>query len=354
MNPIILEIYVKNIIHNYYEFKKINGNKNVAAVVKSNAYGTGIKKISNILINEGCNDFFVATLDEGIKLRKINKHINIFILNGISKNEINIFIKFKLTPVINNIEQFNLLIKNDRKITIMLHYDTGINRLGLTFDETLYINSKIQNSKIKLSYIISHLVSAEKTKDIYNKKQLKKFLKLSKILNNKKFSLANSAGAFLKKDYHFNMIRAGISLYGGYGNKKIKNKIKYTIKLKTKIIQIKKIVKNQKIGYNHTFRAKKTMFIATLSIGYADGIPRNLSNIGYAYYKGYKARFLGNISMDTLVIDVTNFYNIIKLGDYVELINAKNDIEKIAKQAGTVSQEILTSFGRRVKIKYIE
>ena len=205
-----------------------------------------------------------------------------------------------------------------------------------------------------MSYIISHLVSAENPSDIYNKHQLNKFTKLSLLLKNRKFSFANSAGIFLGQKYAFDMIRPGISLYGGYGNKKIKNKIKSVIKLKAKIIQIKKIKKDETIGYNHTYIAKKSKYIATLSIGYADGISRNLSNKGYGFFINYKARILGNISMDTLIVDVTNFHKKIKIGYYIELINEKNDIENIAKQVGTVSQEIITSFGKRVKLKYIK
>ena len=150
------------------------------------------------------------------------------------------------------------------------------------------------------------------------------------------------------------MVRLGISLYGGYGNNKIKKKIKNIIKLKAKIIQIKKIHKNDTIGYNHTYKAKNNGYIATIAIGYADGISRNLSNKGWVYYKNFKASIIGNISMDTLIIDITRFYKKIKIGDYVEIINNKNDIEKIALISGTVSQNIITSFGKRVKIKYIK
>jgi len=229
-----------------------------------------------------------------------------------------------------------------------------MNRLGLNYNQMLYISKNINTTKIKLEYIISHLVSAENSNDSYNKKQLKQLNELKLVFINNKFSLANSSGIFLNNNFHFDMTRPGISLYGGYGNKIIKNKIKNVIKLKAKVIQIKKINKNESIGYNHTYKTKKPKYIATIAIGYADGIFRNLSNKGYVYYKKYKGKFLGNISMDTSVVDITNFYHRIKLGDYVELINDRNDIEIIAKQANTVSQNILTSLGKRVKIKYIE
>ena len=354
MTPIILEVNLKNIIHNYYEFRKINKKGITAAVVKANAYGTGVNKVSKKLINEGCKDFFVATLQEGIELRKINKKINIYILNGIDKKEIKFFQKNNLVPVVNSFFEYNLIRKVKSAITIILHYDTGMNRLGLNYNQMLYISKNINKTRIKLKYIISHLVSAENINDIYNNIQLKRFNKIKSLYINHKFSLANSAGAFLNDSFHFDMIRPGISLYGGYGRKAIKNKIKSVVKLKAKVIQIRKIYKNESIGYNHTYITKKSKYVATLAIGYGDGIFRNLSNNGYVYFKNFKGKFLGNISMDTSVVDVTSFHNKIKLGDYVEIINKKNDIEIIAKHANTVSQNILTSLGRRIKIEYIE
>ena len=354
MTPIILEVNLKNIIHNYNEFRKINKKGITAAVVKANAYGTGVNKVSKKLIKEGCKDYFVATLEEGIELRKISKKINIYVLNGIDKKEIKFFQKNRIIPVINNFHEYKLISKIKSVINIILHYDTGMNRLGLNYNQMLYISKNINNTKIELKYIISHLISAENTKDRYNNKQLKKFNKIKSFYINDRFSLANSAGAFINKNFHFDMIRPGISLYGGYGNKAIKNKIKNVVKLKAKVIQIKKIYRNESIGYNHTYITKKSIYVATLAMGYGDGIFRNLSNKGYVYFKNYKGKFLGNISMDTSVVDITNFYNKIKLGDYVEIINKNNDIEIVSKQANTVSQNILTSLGKRIKIKYIE
>ena len=174
MIPIILEVNLKNIIHNYNELKKISKKTIVAVVVKANAYGTGVKIVSKKLIKEGCKDFFVATLKEGVELRKINKNINIYVLNGIDKKEINSFKRNKIVPVVNNFYEYKLISKIKEIIPIILHYDTGMNRLGLNYSQMIYISQNINTTKIKLKYIISHLVSAENIKDSYNKKQLKK------------------------------------------------------------------------------------------------------------------------------------------------------------------------------------
>ena len=353
MTSIILEVKLDNICYNYNYLRKVNKEGITAAVVKGDAYGLGINKISQILYKQGCNNFFVATIEEGIELRTKYKKVNIFVLNGVNSKEIKNFLKYKIIPVINNIKQFKLIKRLNKKISIILHYDTGMNRLGLNINEIKLIKNLIKYSKIKLLYIMSHLSSAEKTFSKTNNKQIMKFKKVLSIFKNHKLSLSNSSGIFLSYDFHFQMTRPGISLYGGYGNISIKKYIKPVIKLKAQVIQIKKINVGDTIGYNETYKLKTSKYIATVAIGYADGIPRNLSNNGYVYYKKYKANIIGNISMDTLVIDINNFYNKIKIGHYVELINYRYDIENFAKQAKTVSQDILTSFGRRVKIRYV-
>ena len=124
------------------------------------------------------------------------------------------------------------------------------------------------------------------------------------------------------------------------------------IKLKAEILQIKEINTNEYIGYNQTFFSKKNMVIAIIGIGYGDGISRNLSNKSHVYYKNYKFNVIGRISMDSITIDITNNNNLLKVGMFVDLINFENDIEKLAKKCGTISNEILTSISSRVKRIY--
>ena len=353
MTTIILEVNLKKIKENFNKLKKISSSSKTAAVVKSNAYGLGINKIAKLLIKQGCRDFYVATLEEALELREINKQVNIYVLNGIRKNEIFLFIKNKIIPVINNLYEYRIVKKINKKISINLHYDTGMNRLGMNYDEMKAISQDKKNYKIRINNIISHLASAEIQKNKFNNIQLNKFLKIKTIYKNTNLSICNSAGIILSKRFHLDMVRPGISIYGGYGNKKARKIIKNVIKLKAQIIQIKKIYKNYTIGYNQTFISKKIMYIGTVGIGYADGMPRCFSNTGFGYYNRKKLNIVGRISMDTLTIDITKYYKSIKIGDYVEFINNSFDVEKFAKKSKTVSQDVLTSFGTRVKIKYI-
>ena len=354
MTDIILEVNIKNLIKNYKEIKRtLNKTTSIGAVVKSNAYGLGIKKISKILNNIGCKYFYVATIEEGIELRKLLFNVNIYVLNGLRKNQIKLFYQYNLIPVINSLEEYNIIKKHNKIKKINIHFDTGMNRLGMNFKDMVTLSKQIYKSNIYIDHIISHLSSSERRKDNFNRIQIKEFKKIISIFPKTKLSIANSAGIFLSKKFNFDQVRPGISLYGGYGNNYIRKRINNVIKLKAKIIQIKKVNKHETIGYNQTYTLKSDKKVATISAGYADGIPRILSNKSYVYFKKQKLKILGRISMDTFMVDINNIKKSIEIGDFVEIINNKMDIEKFAKIADTVSQDILTSFGNRISIKYL-
>ena len=168
------------------------------------------------------------------------------------------------------------------------------------------------------------------------------------------FSLANSFGSVLSKEYLFNMIRPGISLYGGhFNNLHLNKKIKPVVTLKAKILQIKLLEKNQFIGYNQTYKTKKKTWIAIIGIGYGDGLNRLLSNNGKLYFKGKKYNIIGRISMDSVIIDISKEKSIFKNATYVEIINKDHGIDELAKTCKTISHEILTSLTNRIERKFV-
>ena len=344
----ILSIKKKNLIYNYNFFRKLKKNLIVAPTIKANAYGLGDKKVFNLFLKNGCKHFFVATLDEGLKLKNKKKFINIFILNGLQDYNLNIFFNSNLIPVINSIEEYKK-IKNS-KLKFAIHIDTGINRLGIPIEKTKEID--FQNQNIKL--IISHLSSADEYKNNYNLKQKKIFTRLKNKFNNNKviFSLANSHGAILNKSYLYDMIRPGIGIYGGYENEKLGTRIKNVINLKGKIIQIKNIQKNQYVGYNRTYKTKIKIKVAIIGLGYEDGIPRSLSNKGYVYFKENKFKIIGRISMDSFTVDISKSSHDLNIGMYLDIINDEHKIDKFAKLCKTIPNEIMTSIGKRVYRKY--
>ena len=348
-NSFILNISLKNILKNYNFFKKRKKKLIVAPTIKANAYGLGSRKIFRFFCSNGIKHFFVATVEEGIELNNKNKSIKIYVLNGIQDYNLNLFTKYSLIPIINSKTELKIILESN--LVFGLHVDTGINRLGIKYNDIPLETYK--NKKIKI--VISHLASADEKNNSYNTLQKNRFLKTKKRFkdNNIIFSLSNTNGVALSDSYLFDMIRPGIGLYGGnHKSKFLKKYLKPVVFVKGKIIQISEIDKNEFIGYNQTFKTKKKSLIAVIGIGYADGIPRLLSNKGYVYYKKSKFKIVGRISMDSFAINITNSKYKLKIAMYVDLINNKYTIEEFAEQCKTISNEFLTSIGPRVKRIY--
>ena len=343
----ILNINTKNLIYNYNFFKNLKKNLIVAPTIKADAYGLGDKKIFNLLVKQGCKHFFVATLNEGSKLKNKNNSIKIYVLNGLQNYKLEQFTKANLIPVVNSIEEYKR-IKN-ANIDYAIHIDTGINRLGISSEDVKKLD--FQNNNIKL--IISHLSSSDEYKIKYNIKQKNLF---NTLINEKTkgiiFSLANAHGSILDKTYLYDMIRPGIGIYGNLKNKKLEKKIKNVINFKGKIIQIKDLKKNQYIGYNRTFKTNNKTKVAIIGLGYEDGIPRLMSNKGFVYFKKDRFKIIGRISMDSFTIDITKSSHDLKVGMYVDIINNEHKVDKFAKKCKTISYEVLTSIGNRVYRNY--
>ena len=357
---IFLDIDLNAIRDNYRIIKeRVKKNCIVAATVKANAYGLGVNKIVPALSKSGCKHFFVATTNEAIELRKINKKISIFILNGLIADDINLIENYRLIPVINNldqlkkIEKYQNIKKNNLKIAIQ--FDTGMSRLGFDDKETKYLIKNrlklIKKSKIVL--VMSHLACADNKKSKKNVKQLNRFINLKKYFPNITFSLSNSAGILLGKKYQFDLVRPGISLYGGKCQINEGKIYKNVITLKSKLVQVREIYKNDTIGYGATYKAKSKMIIGTLPFGYADGFNRLFSNNFHILFKKSRIKVVGRISMDLTTINLTK----IKIKDIkneeFEIISDKFSINIISKIIKTIPYEILTNLGKRYQRRYI-
>ncbi len=360
-NNTFLNINLKSIKKNYKIIKfKVEKKCEVAATVKANAYGLGVKEVVPTLIKSGCKFFFVATTNEAIELRKIDKKISIFILNGLVTKELNLIKKFKLIPVINDLAQLKKIEKfqgeKKIKLDIALHFDTGMSRLGFDQTETQKLikskSSLLKKSKVIL--VMSHLSCADDKNSKLNKSQLKLFNSIKVHFPNCMHSLANSAGILLGKKYHFDMVRPGISLYGGH-SKINENKIYHdVISLHAKLIQVREVYKGDTIGYGATFKAKSKMKIGTLGFGYADGFNRLFSNNYHIHFKNKKVKIVGRISMDLVTVDLTNLkINKNIENEAFEIIGSNYSINTIAKIINTIPYEILTNLGKRYQRRYI-
>ena len=212
--------------------------------------------------------------------------------------------------------------------------------------------SLIKNTEVIL--VMSHLACADNPKNLKNEKQLNQFKTISRHFPNVKLSLSNSAGILLGKKYHFDLVRPGISLYGGNCTLRKRNIYNHVISLKAKIIQTRNINKGETIGYGATYKAKRKMLIATSPVGYADGINRLFSNRIDLYCRNKKVKIIGRVSMDLMTVDLTKFIKSrLTENDYVELVNLKNNIDYLSKAIKTIPYEILTSLGKRYQRRYI-
>jgi alanine racemase len=234
-------------------------------------------------------------------------------------------------------------------------------RLGFNSEEAIekitYIKTNFKNLKIKGIY--THLSSADSDIE-YTKYQLQTFDKIINSLkdiniNPEYIHALNSAGSIYLKDYNYTHVRCGISLYGYYPDNTFKNKIelKPVLKLTAPVINIRTLNKDSNISYNKTHLGKKGSKIATIQIGYADGLKRNLSNKYYVSVNGVKCKILGNICMDMCMINVTNIKNI-NLGDEVTIFETDEDIDTIATINNTINYEIIATISNRVKRIYID
>ena len=349
----ILEVNLKNLAYNYKKLSSITNQSICAATIKADAYGIGVIKAFETLYKNKCRHFFVATTEEALEIRKKKSLANVYVLNGLEGNKLSTFNTFNIIPIINDKDEYKLVnqnIKKYKKLKFGVHIDTGLNRLGIDVNEFLNLTSD-QN---KIHILLSHLSSADEGKNNYNIFQNKKFNAAINLKIKAKFnSLSNSMGIILGDNFHHDLVRPGISLYGGHYNTKMKKIIKPVISLKGKVLQIKTISKNEFVGYNQTYKTNKKIRVAVLGIGYADGISRVLSNKGNVYFKKNTFKIVGRVSMDSITVDISKNSKSIKVGDYMEIINHLNGIDKIASQCNTICHEILTSISKRVKRVYL-
>ena len=359
----VLEVNLNAVIHNLNYYKSLlKPETKVMAMVKAFSYGSGILEISNLLSHQRIDYLAVAYIDEGIELRKAGITIPIMIMNP-EENGFNQMFEYNLEPEIYSLKILNAFIKSQKyylsgSYPIHLKIDTGMKRLGFLsseVDELLNILS--ENNSIIVKSAFTHLVASEdRSQDEFTKQQVEIFLNVAdKIEKQLKYKVIrhvlNSSGVERFPEYNFDMVRLGIGLYGvsSVSNDKLMN----VCSLKTIISQIKTLGPNDTVGYNRKGKLEKQGKIATIPIGYADGLHRILSNgAGKVMINNKIAPIIGNICMDMTMINISEIEA--KEGDEVILFNENYPIENLAKDAQTIPYEILTSISRRVKRVYFQ
>ncbi len=347
----ILSIDLAALASNWRTLKSQLGSTNCAATLKADAYGIGASRAVVKLVRAGCRDFFVASNDEGIALRRVltetglDSHIHI--LSGPMIPQA--MVEHGLTPVLNSLSDIKMWQDTAPEIAADIHVDTGMSRLGMPPRELqILTNNRALIKDLNISYVISHLACAEDRKTDMNDQQLQSFKRALKLFPNCKASLANSAGIFLGSEYHFDLVRPGGALYGVNPTPGKPNPMSQVIKLQAKIIQVRDVDTHQSVGYGATHRIKRKGRIATLGVGYADGYLRSISGRGFGYLGDIRVPLVGRVSMDLITFDVSDVpENIAHPGALIDLIGPHNPIDDVAEAASTIGYEILTSLGPR-------
>ncbi len=342
------------------------GKARIMAAIKADAYGHGAIEVARTLETEGVYMFGVASLEEGIELRQAGITSKILILSPILYSQIDAIMEYNLIPTISELGFFRLLERKmkalGKPILVHIEIDTGMTRTGISYKDAKESIRAVDSSPfIKIEGLFSHFPLAD-ANGTFSKKQIKAFGSLIKNLKKHKINplfvhIANSSGIFKHPDSHFNLVRPGIALYGLTSSPEIRYSRKFlpVMALKSRVVNIRTVKANIPISYGHTFVTKRRSRIATVSVGYGDGYPRVLSNIGEVLVKGIRVPIVGTVCMDLIMIDVTHVKGV-KIGDVVTLIG-KDGTEQItaeecAKKSHTIVYEITSGIGPRVARVY--
>lgn len=354
--PTYLEIDLNNFRYNIKQIKNMVGeNVDIMPVIKANAYGTHINERLEIL-NE-FNILAVATVDEGVFLRKLGFKKEIFVLNQPYESEIEKIIKYDITVGISSMGFLEKLKETNKEISVHIEIGTGMGRTGINpYRVEEYLS--LLNKNIKVMGIYTHFSSAE-CDDEYTKKQLESFNiaveKAKKILGPIKYIHAAASNAILNyPNSYFNLVRPGIIMYGYESSSENFNKIdvKPVAKLKSTVTFLKDVKEGTSIGYDRSYIATKPIKVATVPLGYADGFRRTFSNGWKVMINNKKVPIIGKICMDSFMVDVTNIPEI-KVGDEVIIWDNENiTLEELAEKCETINYEILSTISERVARKF--
>jgi len=348
----MLRIDLDALAENYRIIQRQVAPATVAGVVKADGYGLGAGIVAEALMDAGCRHFFVAHLSEAVALKPmLGQEISLFILNGLQPGAERDCTAIGAIPVLNSLDQLGrwAMVAQElgQNLPAALQVDSGMSRLGLPPEEVAILAAEPERLKgIDLRLLMSHLACADDPDAAFNATQRANFEALSQHFPNVPRSLHNSGGSFLKGQ-HFDIVRAGIALYGGAPQGEL-HPMQPVVSLEARIIQLRNVPAGTAVGYGLTHRCERPTQIATIAVGYADGWPRHLSNSGSAFIAGHRVPIVGRVSMDSITLDVTDVPDLFLYpGAPVELLGSHQTVDQVAADAGTISYEILTKLGHR-------
>lgn len=361
----VLEINLNAILHNINVHKSLlKPETKMCAMVKAYSYGLGGYEIAEFLQHHHIDYLGVAYADEGVDLRKNGITTPILVMNP-EQGSYDVIIDYNLEPEIYSLRVLELFANQlqlkgiQQKYPIHIKVETGMHRLGFKEHEIDELVENLKKYNVKVASIFSHLSSADvPEEDDYTMDQIHTFQrfssKISEALGYQPIRhILNTAGITYYSDYQFEMVRIGIGMVGISANPKVKKQLQNAVTFKTVISQISEVKQGDSIGYNRKYKAEKDTRIATIPVGYADGIPRLIGNKkGFVGIQNQKVSIVGNICMDMLMVDLQNIKA--KEGDEVIIFNGNPTLEEFSGYCQTIPYEVLTSISRRVKRIYIK
>ena len=324
-----------------------------AAVVKSDAYGLGMVPVAKALVEAGCDFFFVANLEEALLLRSVCPQVPIAVFRDDLRRLSSFYRKHKLIPVVNNRSDLDILCSFDSRCTYFLNVETGFSRLGLGFDEMrrLYLaGTFVRNPP---SAVLSHLACSDDVADPTNSLQKNRFLAACELIKPPRASLAASAGVWLDKSYHFDMVRVGSALYGLNNAGVQPNPLRPVVRLMARILEVREVARREAVGYGATFRPARRSRLATIGVGYKHGLPWPSANKISIQFGEFSAPLVGRVSMEYIMADVTDVPESLLRDDmFAEILGTDFTAGHLAEVTGANPQEILTRLGAGCPKRY--
>lgn len=356
------EIDLDNLVLNYRALREMAPRAEIMAAIKADAYGHGAVEVARTLLGQGVRFFGVASLEEGVELRRAGVRAEIIILSPVLPNQIGALVEHRLVPTVSDPafcrDLSRAMSRTNKRLRVHVEVDTGMTRTGLPYGTAeRTILALARSNRISIDGIFSHFPVADRDPD-FSRRQIADLTELLSRLNRQGVRprfvhIANTAGLMNYAAPGFNLMRPGIALYGLSPSPAMRLPATFrpVMSLRSRIVSLRRVAAGTPVSYGHTYRTKRTSTIATVSVGYGDGYPRLLSNQSSVICRGKRARTIGAICMDLLMVDVTHIPRA-RLGDTVTLIGSDGtqriSADECARRCNTIVYEITSGIGPRV------
>ena len=356
----VLEISLAAVRANFRELKRRYRGTTLAAVVKSDAYGTGLEAIAPALADEGCRDFWVNDLEEAIRLRKGNPGIRIYCLMGLAGGRIGDFEAVGAVPALNTLDEIEHCARHSsatgRRPAVAIQLDTGLGRLGLgSRDAARLAADPALLLRLDVRLYLSQLASYNLPDDPGNFAQYDEMLRLCSLLPPAPISLGASSAVFMEQGWHFDMARTGSALFGVQTSVRFQDGLQPCYRLGAPVLAVSEHPAGRRLGYRGATELKRFSRIAVVGIGYANGLPQGFAEAGSARIGGMSAPVVGGIAMNLTMLDVTDLpADLALLGETAVFFDAGQPLEPVAERLHVAPNVLLTQIGAGTRKVYLE